>query len=114
MTSAERTNPDLIDTSRRNRIAKGSGTQAGEVAQLVTQFKAMRRLIQGMGDGAMQRVKKKTKKGQKKGKGGGRVTAKGTAPNQSGPFTMPGMSPGSFDPLADQIEKLGLDLPELN
>lgn len=31
MTSAERTNPDLIDTSRRNRIAKGSGTQAGEV-----------------------------------------------------------------------------------
>lgn len=44
----------------------------------------MRRLIQGMGDGAMQRVKKKTKKGQKKGKGGGRVTAKGTTPIRAG------------------------------
>ena len=111
MTQAERVDPDLIDTSRRNRIARGSGTQSAEVAQLVTQFKEMRRMIQGMGGGAMQRVKKKTKKGQKKK--GGRTTAKGTQPRQSGPFTMPGMTPGAFDPLADQIEKLGLDLPEL-
>ncbi len=110
MTPQERVDPDLIDTSRRSRIAKGSGTQPTEVAQLLQQFSQMRKMMQQMGQGAVSRVKKKNakKKGKKKGPGGGRVTAKGTAPVGAKPYRLPGL-----DPLADQIEKAGLDLPEL-
>jgi len=109
MTVAERTNPDLIDTSRRQRIARGSGTNPTEVAQLITQFKEMRKMMQQMGGGAMKRVKKKTKKGQKKAaRSSGRTTAKGTQPIPQKEFRMPGL-----DPLADQLEKAGIDLPGL-
>ncbi len=38
MTPRERRDPDLIDPSRRRRIAKGSGTDAGDVSQLVKGF----------------------------------------------------------------------------
>ena len=63
-----------------------------------------------MGGGAMKRVKKKTKKGQKKSaKGGGRTTAKGTVPSPARDFRMPGL-----DPLADQLEKAGIDIPGLD
>jgi signal recognition particle subunit SRP54 len=58
-------NPDIIDTSRRQRIANGSGSSARPTStQLVTQFKEMRKMMQQMGGGAMKRVKKKTKKGK--------------------------------------------------
>src|SRR3954447_16088566 len=33
MTTSERVNPDIVDTSRRTRIANGAGVQPGEVAQ---------------------------------------------------------------------------------
>ena len=112
MTTEERTRPELIDTSRRNRIAHGSGTQPGEVAQLLSQFKEMRKMMQQMGQGTIRKMKKKSAK--KKGKGGGRTTPKGSAPVSKKPYTLPGLGgPGSVDMLADQIEKLGLDLPEL-
>ncbi|MFA0781004.1 MAG: hypothetical protein RJAPGHWK_002527, partial [Candidatus Fervidibacter sp.] len=42
MTPEERRNPDIIDGSRKRRIAKGSGTSVQEVNQLLRQFKAMR------------------------------------------------------------------------
>ncbi len=42
MTPEERRNPDIIDGSRKRRIAKGSGTTVQEVNQLLRQFKAMR------------------------------------------------------------------------
>jgi len=106
MTAAERIQPDLIDTSRRTRIAAGSGTNAGEVAQLLTQFKEMRRMMQQMGAGTIRKVKRKNAK--KKGKGGGRTTPKGSVPAPSKPYQLPGL-----DPLAAQLDKLGLDLPEL-
>ncbi|NLA37427.1 MAG: signal recognition particle protein, partial [Actinobacteria bacterium] len=110
MTAEERANPDLIDTSRRQRIARGSGTNPTEVGQLITQFKEMRRMMQQMGSGAMNRVKKKTKKAQKKkGKGGGRVSAKGTQPIPAKPYRMPGV-----DPLAAELEKAGIDLPGID
>lgn len=38
MTKEERENPDLIMSSRKNRIAKGSGTQTFEVTKLLKQF----------------------------------------------------------------------------
>ena len=38
MTARERANPKLINTSRRRRIAKGSGTDPVEVSRLLKQF----------------------------------------------------------------------------
>jgi signal recognition particle subunit SRP54 len=67
MTLAERANPDLINGSRRLRIANGSGTSVGEVNQLCKQFKEMSKMmkrIPGLGGGG-----KKGKKGRK-GPGG--------------------------------------------
>ncbi len=108
MTVAERTDPDIIDTSRRNRIAKGSGSLPGEVAQLLAQFKEMRKMMQQMGGGnAIRKMKKKSAK--RKGKGGGRTTPKGSVAQPKKPYMLPGL-----DPVAAQIEKLGIDLPELN
>ena len=51
MTPRERRNPDLIKGSRKERIAKGSGTQLQEVSQLVSQFKQMQRMMKQMGKG---------------------------------------------------------------
>ncbi len=45
MTSEERENPLIINGSRRNRIAKGSGTSSAEVNQLLNQFKQMQKLM---------------------------------------------------------------------
>jgi signal recognition particle subunit SRP54 len=42
MTPEERRNPDILDGSRKRRIAKGSGTTVQEINQLLRQFKAMR------------------------------------------------------------------------
>lgn len=42
MTPEERRNPDIIDGSRKRRIAKGSGTTVQDVNQLLRQFRAMR------------------------------------------------------------------------
>jgi signal recognition particle subunit SRP54 len=109
MTVAERTDPDIIDTSRRQRIAKGSGTHPTEVQQLIAQFKEMRKMLNQMGGGAMRRVKKKTKKAKGKNRAaGGRAVAKGTKPIPPKDFRMPG-----FDPLADQLEKAGIEIPGL-
>jgi signal recognition particle subunit SRP54 len=58
MTPAERTNPDIIDPSRRNRIAQGAGVQANEVNDLVKQFGAMKQLMEGMaGKGIGERMR---------------------------------------------------------
>ncbi len=73
MTPEERTNPVIIDGSRRSRIANGSGTSPGEVSQLLKQFKEVQKLMKSMGGLGTKRIKKKTKKA-KKGKKGGRVT----------------------------------------
>ncbi len=63
MTRAERTHPQIINGSRRNRIAVGSGTTVGDVNRLVKQFGEMQKMMKKMGMGG-------GKKG-KKGRGGG-------------------------------------------
>ncbi len=78
MTPQERVKPDIIDNSRRDRIARGSGSSASEVTQLVSQFKQMRQMMQQMGGNKF--AKRKAKKAKKGRKGGGRVTPKGSAP----------------------------------
>lgn len=48
MTLDERENPDRIDRGRRNRIARGSGTDPADVNNLLKQFKAMAGMVQQM------------------------------------------------------------------
>ncbi|ANI90493.1 signal recognition particle protein [Arachidicoccus ginsenosidimutans] len=48
MTPFERANPDSIDTSRRNRIAKGAGKQLSEVNAFMKQFEQMRQMMKMM------------------------------------------------------------------
>jgi signal recognition particle subunit SRP54 len=52
MTKAERKNPKLIDQSRRNRIAAGSGVAPNQVNDLVKQFNTMAPLMQMMAGGS--------------------------------------------------------------
>ena len=48
MTPDERKNPKLIEASRRQRIAKGSGTQPKQVNELIKQYDMMKPLLTGM------------------------------------------------------------------
>ena len=50
MTPAERENPAILNTSRRNRIAKGSGTSIQEVNRLIKQFDQTRQMMRLMAD----------------------------------------------------------------
>ncbi len=59
MTPKERANPDLINQSRRMRIAKGSGTDIQEVNKLMKQFDQMRkmmRMMSGMSNSKMMQM----------------------------------------------------------
>ena len=93
MTPAERADVDLIDGSRRARIARGSGTDPGEVGQLVKQFKEMQKLMKRMPGAAGPKRGGRGKKGKKGKRGGGRVTPRGGAPVQlpKEPFKLPGL-----------------------
>ena len=56
MTPKERTNPEILNSSRRQRIAKGSGTNIQEVNRLIKQFdqtRKMMRMVTGSGMGRM-------------------------------------------------------------
>lgn len=48
MTPKERTNPEILNTSRRQRIAKGSGTNIQEVNKLIKQFDQTRKMMKLM------------------------------------------------------------------
>lgn len=45
MTPAERSNPEILNGSRRTRIAKGSGTTIQEVNRLLKQFDQTRKMM---------------------------------------------------------------------
>ena len=45
MTPKERTNPEILNQSRRMRIAKGSGTNIQEVNRLIKQFDQTRKMM---------------------------------------------------------------------
>ncbi|MEI8049905.1 MAG: signal recognition particle protein [Actinomycetes bacterium] len=53
MTTAERTDPTMIDGSRRRRIADGSGRSIQDVNQLLKQFREMQKMMKSMGGGGM-------------------------------------------------------------
>lgn len=48
MTPAERSKPQLIDASRRRRIAAGSGTEPADVNALLKQFRQMKKMMKQM------------------------------------------------------------------
>ena len=49
MTPRERRNPDVLNGSRKRRVATGSGTTVYEVNQLVKQFKDMQKMMKQLG-----------------------------------------------------------------
>jgi signal recognition particle subunit SRP54 len=57
MNRRERARPDILNGSRRKRIAAGSGTQVADVNRLVKQFEASRQLMKQMGGGKRGRFK---------------------------------------------------------
>lgn len=61
MTNDEREKPNIIDNSRKKRIANGSGTNIGEVNKLLKQFDDTKKMMKKMGV-----MNKKMKKGKKR------------------------------------------------
>ena len=134
MTSRERSQPDLIDASRRERIAKGSGSNPTQVAMLVRQFSEMQKMMKRLGGLGTKKAKKGRKAqkqaaskggskggnskggGSNKGSGTGRVTPKTSARVTDGgkarktPLMLPGL-----DRLGkDDLQKLAGELDELD
>lgn len=48
MTAKERKNPDILNPSRKNRIARGAGVDISEVNRLVKQFEQMKKMMKQM------------------------------------------------------------------
>ncbi len=124
MTTQERREPQIIDASRRSRIASGSGTDPQQVSMLVQQFSEMQKMMKKMG-GLGSRKARKAKRG-KKGKGGGgrvtpkggaraktgggRVTPKGTKKKQNSGLMLPGLDRldgADLEQMADDLDQLG-------
>jgi signal recognition particle subunit SRP54 len=87
MTPQERAYPEVIDGSRRARIAAGSGVTVSEVSLLVKQFGEVQKMMKKMS--GMPGVGRKLKKGKKGKKGpAGRVAP----PAPPMPFQLPGLN----------------------
>ncbi|RKX35430.1 MAG: signal recognition particle protein [Verrucomicrobia bacterium] len=56
MTLYERRNPNIMNGSRRLRIAKGSGTKVSDVNSLIKQFTQMRKMMKKMKGGGMKKM----------------------------------------------------------
>jgi signal recognition particle subunit SRP54 len=108
MTREERTHPEIIDGSRRLRIAQGSGTSAAQVAALVKQFGEMQKMMRGMMGPAF--AKKKAKRNKKKAKKGGRVTAAKRNQVAAGPVS--GLQLPDLP--ADLLKDAGLDQSDVS
>lgn len=115
MTSAERTDPKIIDASRRARIAKGSGTNPTQVSQLVSQFSEMQKMMKRMGGLGTKKARGSRRKNKNKGKkgGGGRTTPKGGAAQRGGGRTTP-KGGGRVTPKGTKSTKAPLMLPGMD
>ena len=100
MTPAERRAPNLIDISRRRRIAAGAGVEPSDISGLVKQFDAMAAFIKQMSQmSMMDKIKAMAGLGQA---GAFNPGAKLVAPKQS---TGKRLSPKEREKLAKQREK---------
>ncbi len=106
MTPGERTNPKIINGSRRARIANGSGVTVMDVNQLLNRFADAQKMMKQMGGmmglpGGGRRKATKSPKNKRKGtKGGGRprIGAGGVPGGFPGgmPQLPPGLDPGDL------------------
>ena len=69
MTRAERENPAILNSSRKKRIAAGSGTTVVDINRLIKQFEAMQQMTKQLTGKNMKKLQKKM--GRMGGKGGG-------------------------------------------
>ena len=108
MTPTERADPDIIDASRRHRIAAGSGCRPTDVKSLIDQFKQMRSMMKGLGGlggkrasaGSRARSSKQSGRSKQRSgaqrRSGGRTTPKGPAPASKTPLALPGLEKGDW------------------
>jgi len=113
MTPAERDNPDILNASRRRRIANGSGVTVREVNELVNRFMKARKLMNRMSNKMMPGGGPRRKKGKKgkKGKNRNRQRRQQGMPNIPG---MPGGMPGGMPDISNLPGGLGQMPPGLD
>ena len=63
MTPAERENPEIINARRRERIAKGSGTNIADVNRLLKQFEETRKMMKTVAGGGLQQQMRNMQRG---------------------------------------------------
>ena len=68
MTKQERLNPDLLNASRRQRIAAGAGVTVTDVNNLMKKFTEMRKMVKKMVTGQEEKKSKRPRKGGNKKK----------------------------------------------
>lgn len=98
MTPQERANPDIINGSRRTRIANGSGTQVADVNRLIKQFLEMQKMMKRMGvmakpQGKAGKGKNKVNKRQMMREMGDMLGGQGGLPGFPGADGSPGLPP---------------------
>jgi signal recognition particle subunit SRP54 len=98
MTPQERRQPEIINGSRRNRIAKGSGTEVADVNRLIKQFTEMQKMMKRMGglakpQGKQGKGKTKINKRQAMREIKDMMGGPGGFPGLPGPTGGPGMPP---------------------
>ena len=118
MTPAERQNPKIINASRRQRIARGSGVQIREVNDLVNRFYEARKMMQQMAGrfgfpGSRSATKARKGKKGKKGKGRGPTPPKVRGGLPGFPAGMPDLSkmPPGLNELPPGLAGLDQQLP---
>lgn len=99
MTPAERTEPKILNGSRRARIARGSGVTVMDVNQLLNRFVEAQKMMKQMGGmmglpGARRKATKSPKNKRKGGKAGRRPRGPVPGALPGGPGALPGMPPG--------------------
>jgi signal recognition particle subunit SRP54 len=70
MTLQERRKPDILNGSRRQRIAKGAGVKIADVNQLLKQFQQMQKMMRMMKGGGSKKMMRQMEAMQRSGKGG--------------------------------------------
>lgn len=96
MTRDERRTPEIINGSRRQRIASGSGRSIAEVNRLVKQFSEMQKMMKRMG--AVGKKGKKGPKGKMAGLAGLGALGAGGLPGLGGPGAGPDSGFPGFPP----------------
>ncbi|KAB2901623.1 MAG: signal recognition particle protein [Dokdonella sp.] len=71
MTKKERRHPDLLNGSRRARIARGSGTQPADVNRLLKQYQQMEKMMAKLGGGGLKGLMRQMGSAMKAMGGGG-------------------------------------------